>query len=804
MQRTGWAQKVSASAIALGVGLSAMQPARAQDVAAPDPGDAIVVTGTREQAQTQFQALSPVDVFSRETVRSTVSSSLDTTLAQLVPSFDVRRLPASDGPQFVRPASLDGLTPDMTLVLVNGKRFHRSAFLQSNGAQAADLQQIPAFDTGRIEVLRDGASAQYGSDAIAGVINIILDEKPGYSLYAQGSQFYAGDGRQYQVGARAGYALKGGGHFVLTGEYSNADATSRTQQRPDAIAFQAANPTLAVPDPVQRWGNPEFKAAKVALDAAEPLTDAIEAYAFGTYAHTSGISDINWRNPSTNASIFNTTTVFPGFNLRTVYPTGFTPREGIRSNDGQVVGGVRSTGAGSFTWDLSGSYGTNDSRFLLDNSINASLGPNSPHDFNLGHLIQRELNLNADAVYRFELFNLPKPINFAFGAERREETYKVVTGDPASYQVGPGAAAGLAAQSNGFPGFGPTQAGTFHQTDYAGYIDLQVPLTPRWMVEAALRDENYDTFGNTFNYKFATRYEIVPGIAVRGAYSTGFKAPSPGQLYSTSVSQGLDTKTLQLFTNGRLSPLNPVAAFFGAQPLQPEESRTGTAGLVWRAGSHFSGSVDAYIIKVTKRFSISQTFSVTPTLRAQLLALGVAGANDFTNVNFFTNDFDTRTRGVDFVLTYAGRVGPGRLTATGAYSYTGTKVTSGSLASAANLLQRTMFEDGIPHHNATGTITYAVGPVTLLGRLRYYGPWTDSSGNATGDIFQKFGGVPFFDASVTYAVTKALSLRVGAENVFGTYPDKALFQASRGLVYSRNSPYDTNGGNYYARVEVRF
>ena len=795
---------MAVSGIALAAAIGVVQPANAQDVTAPDPGEAIVVTGTREQAQTQFQALSPVDVFSRETVRSTVSSSLDSTLAQLVPSFDVKRLPASDGPQFVRPASLDGLTPDMTLVLLNGKRFHRSAFLQSNGAQAADLQQIPAFDTGRIEVLRDGASAQYGSDAIAGVINIILDEKPGFSAYAQGSQFYAGDGRQYQLGGRAGLALPGGGHFVLTGEYSDADATSRTRQRPDAIAFQAANPTLAIPDPVQHWGNPEFKAAKAALDVAEPLTDTIEAYAFGTYAHTSGISDINWRNPSANASIFNTTSIFPGFNLRAIYPTGFTPREGIRSNDGQAAGGVRSTGSGAFTWDVSGSYGTNDSRFVLDNSINASLGPNSPFDFNLGHLVQREFNLNVDAVYRFELFNLPKPINFAFGAERRNETYQVVAGDPASYQVGPGAAAGLAAQSNGFPGFGPNQAGTFHQTDYAGYIDLQVPLTNKWMAEAALRDENYDTFGNTFNYKFATRFEITPAIALRGAYSTGFKAPSPGQLYSTSVSQGLDTKTLQLFTNGRLSPLNPVAAFFGAQPLQPEESKTGTAGVVWRAGSHFSGSVDAYTIKVSKRFSISQTFSVTPALRAELLALGVAGANDFTNVNFFTNDFDTRTRGVDLVLTYAASVGPGRLTATGAYSYTDTKVTSGSLASAANLTQRIMFEDGIPHHNATGTITYAVGPVTLLGRLRYYGSWTDSTGNATGDIFQKFGGVPFFDVSVTYAINKALNLRVGAENVFGTYPDKAIFQASRGLVYSRNAPYDTNGGNYYARLEVRF
>lgn len=363
---------------------------------------------------------------------------------------------------------------------------------------------------------------------------------------------------------------------------------------------------------------------------------------------------------------------------------------------------------------------------------------------------------------------------------------------------------GLAAQSNGFPGFGPSQAGSWSQTDYAGYLDVQVPLTEAWTVEAALRDENYDTFGNTFNYKFATRYEFAPGIAVRGGYSTGFKAPSPGQLNATNISQGLDTRTLQLFTTGRLSPLNPVAAFFGAKPLQPEESKTATGGFVWRTGGGLSGSVDIYQIKVTKRFSLSPTFVVTPAIRAQLVALGVAGANDFTNVNFFTNDFDTRTRGVDFVVSYNHRVGSGRLSATAAYSYTDTRVTSGSLISANSLMQRTIFEKGIPKHNATGTITYDLGKLSLLVRGRYYGPWTDSSGNATGDIFQRFGGMAFFDASIGYALNSRTQVRVGAENILNSYPDKALFQASRGLVYSRNSPYDTNGGNYYARVEFRY
>lgn len=771
--------------------------------AAPSGSDELIVTGTRQQAQTQFTALSPVDVFSSKTIQSTVTNYIDETLAQLVPSFNVKHLPASDGPEFIRPAALDGLSPDMTLLLVNGKRFHRSAFLQSNGSQAADLGQIPSFAIGHVEVLRDGASAQYGSDAIAGVINIILDTSPGFSVYAQGSQFYAGDGTSGDFGGRAGFALGDGGHLVLTGEYSRADATSRSIQRPDAITFQAAHPGIAVPDPVQNWGSPATKALKFALDAAVPLTDSFEAYTFGTYARSRGAADINWRNPDTNANIFGTTSIFPGFNLNNIYPAGFTPVEGIRANDGQIVGGIRSTGSSAFTWDLSTSFGINSTQFFLDNSINASLGPDSPFNFNLGREIQREFNINADGVYKLPVGFLADPINIGFGAERRVETYQVTEGDPASFAVGPGAAAGLAAQSNGFPGFGPQQAGTFSETDYAGYVDIQVPLTKRWTVEAALRDESYDSFGNTFNYKFATRYEITPAIAIRGAFSTGFKAPSPGQLNSTSISQSLDTTTLQLFTTGRLSPLNPVAAFFGAQPLQPEESKTYTTGLTWRTNSGLSGSVDLYQIDVSKRFSISDTFTVTPDIRAQLVALGVAGANDFANVNFFTNDFNTRTRGIDAVLSYTHKEGPGRLNATAAYSYTQTHVTSGSLASTTDVLQRTIFEQGIPEHNATGTTTYDIGKFSVMGRVRYYGPWTDSSGNATGDIFQRFGGVAFFDSSISYAFTPRLTLRIGAEDLFNTYPDKAINQANRGLVYSRNSPYGTNGGDFYARVDIK-
>ncbi len=770
---------------------------------AADMTEEVIVTGTRETLQTQYTALSPVDLFTADIVHSTATSSIDQALATLVPSFDVKRLPASDGLEFIRPATLNNLSPDMTLVLVNGKRFHRSAFLGSNGAQATDLAQISSFATGHIELLRDGASAQYGSDAIAGVINILLSQDTDVAAYGESSQYYYGDGLTLQAGARGGIALPHDGHVVLTVEYQKANETSRTHQRADAIAFQAAHPDLTVPDPVQRWGNPDQQGIKAALDASMGLTDYVEAYAFGTLAAARQISDINWRNPDATAAAYAITPIFPGFDLRKIYPTGFTPVEGVNALDSQMAAGVRHKGSDDFTWDVSASYGVNNSRFFLNNSINASLGPDSPTNFNLGHMIESEVDLNGDAVYRWHLPFLADALNVAFGTEYRAETYQIKAGDKASYEAGPGVSYGLAAASNGFPGLADTQAGSWTQTSYAGYIDLQAPVTEALQLEVALRDESYSDFGNTFNYKFGTRYELIPGLAFRGSYSTGFKAPTPGQTNATSTSQGLDTVTLQVFTNGRLSPLNPVAKFFGAKPLKPEESKTATMGFTWQTDYGFSGSVDAYKTDVSKRFSTSQTFSVTPAIRDQLIALNVPGAASFTSVNFFTNDFNTMTRGVDFVGTYEHELAGGQFKLTGAYSYTSTKVTSGSLAAASNYSQKIIYQQGVPQQNVSATASYDFGAYSFMSRVRYYGPWTDSSGNTTGDIFQHFGGMAFVDVAVTYQINDKMSVRLGAENVGDFYPEKAAYQASRGIEYSRDAPYDTNGGNYYLRYDVK-
>ncbi|MGH6612824.1 TonB-dependent receptor plug domain-containing protein [Sphingomonas sp.] len=763
-------------------------------VDAPEPGGDIVVTGTRDRSRTQFDTMAPVDVLSAAAVQSSVSGDLSDTLAQLLPSFNVQRLPAADGQAFVRPASLRGLSADQTLVLINGKRYHRSALLGTRGAQAPDLAGIPSLAIRRIEVLRDGASAQYGSDAIAGVVNIILDDSVGMDAFGQFSQYYRGDGKEYQAGARGGIALGDRGMLVVTGEYDHGEATSRTRQRPDAIKFQDQNPGLVVPNPVQRWGQPDEERIRGAVDAHYDLSDAATLYAFGTVQQGEGVTDFNWRHPVDTTSVFKPSAAFPGFSFLTLYPTGFTPRLGTTFSDYQANGGVRGAIGDRFTYDLSAAAGRSRIAYTLGETLNASLGPLSPTSFYLGRLEQREFNLNADFVYRLPV-GTAEPVNIAFGAERRVETYQVSAGDPASYAVGPGAATGLAPNSNGFPGFSSAVAGTFDQTSYAGYLDLEWKPVEMLTLGAAGRYEDFSAFGNTFNYKLSARVEPIKGIAARATYSTGFRAPTPAQLNTSQTTQGLNTNTLEIFTQGRLSPSDPLAVALKAKPLTPEKSRTATAGLTFQSGFGLSGSIDLYQIDVDDRFSQS-TPAAPPS--------GVPNPQHFTAISFFTNDFDTRTRGIDAVLSYAHRIGPGRASLNLAYNYNQTKVRSGISAAIPDDTQRRVFEERLPQHNGTATIGYDIGPVSLLARARYYGAWTDISANGTTQLFQRFGSIALFDLSARYAVTEHVSVRVGAENLFNTYPDEATNQAVRGLIYSRNAPYDTDGGQYYVRLGVTF
>ncbi|MET3666260.1 TonB-dependent receptor [Caulobacter sp. 1776] len=776
--------------------------AHAQQVVAAETTevDTVVVTGTRRVDRTAFESTAPVDVVSQEALKNTVSDEIMDKLAATTPSFNVQRLPAADGQAFVRPATLRGLSPDQTLVLVNGKRRHRSAVLGGRGQQGVDLASLGTSGVERIEVLRDGASAQYGSDAIAGVINIILSDKTGFDGYAQTGRYFAGDGQKTEIGARWGVAIGQGGSLVGAIDYTDAEATSRTRQRPDAVAFQAANPTIKVPNPVQRWGQPDRTVWRGSLNLLVPVSDTVEAYAFATYSDMTGVTDFNWRNPATDTS-YRTSPAFPGWSLSQLYPAGFSPKFGQDETNASANGGLRGDALG-WSWDASAGWGRDKVDYVLSNSINASFGPTSPTRFDAGSLIQDEKTLNLDASRPLAWSLLAKPANLALGLEARKETYEIEAGDRYSWDVGPGAPAGLPSGSNGFPGYAPSQAGSWDQTSYAAYVDLDLPITDKFDADIAIRHEDFSEFGQTTDGKIAARYEITPNFALRGAVSTGFRAPTAGQINNTRTSQGLNTTTLLLFTSGRLSPINPISIALGGKPLEPEESKNLSFGAVFRRGG-FTASVDYYRIDVDNRFAVSPNFTVTPALRAQLVAAGVPGADSLTTVSYFTNSFDTRTQGVDVVGSWRGQLWGGKAGVTAAWNWNDTKVTRSKLTEVSKLA-RINLENGLPQNAANVTFDYARGRFSGMVRTRWSGEWTDAQANGTADLIQTFAGKALVDLSVSAELTQAIKLTVGAENLFDTYPDEATFQASRGLIYSRNAPYDTDGGLWYARVSAKF
>ena len=779
------------------------QPVVLPDMDTPRTYDTVIVTGSRSSL-TEWESMSPVEVLTQTDLAAPVSDDFGDVLAELLPGFFVQRRPLSDGAVFVRPYSLRNLSADHTLIMVNGKRQHRSAMLNTGGSQSSDLSRIPTNAIQRVEVLRDGASAQYGSDAIAGVINVITRDDPEIEATAQYSQYYEGDGIQKRLGFGGGARGPQGG-LRLDFDYSDAAPTSRARQRLDALEYLQKNPDADIEDPVQKWGQPEREDIRILLtgDHEAPLG---RVYGFVNASQGQGVTDFNWRSPAT-PSVYTISPVFDGWDLRDVYPNGFKPEFGQEEKDVSATFGIKGGPGEGVSYDFSASFGGNRIDYFLYDTVNASMGPDSPTYFDAGGLRQQEYNLNTDFKSDvFVPFVSRNPVNLAFGLEAREERYGIIAGDAASYAIGPGAVDGLTSGSNGFPGYTEAQAKTHDQVSWAAYADAEAAPTESSRLGFALRYEEFDTFGGRLSGKFSFRHDIGSSLMMRGTVSTGFKAPTPAQMFSERTSQGVAPDTLDVFTNGRFSPAGPVAKIISERsdtyisPLRPETSVNFSAGLVFRPSDNLVGSIDVYNIEVSDRIFVSDGYTLGAEERMRLASLGVPGGESITTVSFYQNSFDTRTSGLDLLMKYNRSLAAGDFSLSVSYNYNRSDVVHADFIDNPSRIAR--FERLYPRYSANSSASYRYGNIALQAKLRWIGPWADYT-DQDGTYVQEFGAELFVDAGISWDVNTQMTLSLGAENLFNQYPDEAMLEASKGLIYSRNAPYDTDGGLYYIRLTAR-
>lgn len=824
--------------------------------------DELVVTGTRVQGRSPTQSLSPIDVFRPAMLEQQASADFTDQLAVIAPSFNTQRFPIADGTAFVRPANLRNLPPDQTLVLINGKRRHRSALINlqtepfgtvNQGSQAVDYSLIPSAAIQRVEVLRDGSSAQYGSDAIAGVVNILLnDNAEGVRIDGQYGSSYEGDGDKWRSSFNLGLPLTADGFLNLTAEYFESDFTSRGIPRADAAVVEAARPGQVPFEGLgQRWGDPNAKGIRSFFNAEIPLSDAVSLYGFGSYADEKFDSSFFYRTPVGVPGVGPRGTLFvdgdgdgladpvaqslidsilaqgldpndyltpdaaspSGFialnPIFSQFPGGYTPTFAADVMDYEGVFGARGELGGGLSWDLSLRQGENRIFYKLIDSINPSLGRLSPTSFEPGMLTQLERGANADFAYPWQNDIFASPVNVAFGAEWREETYKIGAGDPASYQVGPTAEL-FGVGSDGFQGDSPEATGEFSQYSRAAYLDLETKVVEKLSVGLAGRFEDSSSFGNTFDWKVSGRFEATEAFALRATVNTGFRAPTPGQINTLDVTTTADA-------SGTLVPLGtfPVnsaaARALGAQPLDAEESFSYSAGVVYTPTPNFSVTVDYYNIEIDDRIAL-RNFNVTPGSPEQqaLIDAGVPGAEFLRQVSYFANGFDTTVQGIDLVAIYRADFGDmGTGTFDVRHSWNKQEVDSvdlvpGTTTPVLDAERVADLENQLPNNRSVLTFDWrSPWNVNVTARANYYDGWEDFTFGEKGT----FGSEWLFDLAVTVNLfDDRAHVTVGGNNIFDTYPDKETNSTLNflGAQYPLSSPFGFNGGEWYVRFGVNF
>ncbi len=775
----------------------------AQEEASNNAIEEIQVLGSRSQkARSAADSPVPIDVISGDDF-SALGNGADITdnLKALVPSYTAT--PATgDGSAFIRPTSLRGMSPDQTLVLVNGKRRHRSSLVQffapaaGNGSHGVDIGMIPSIALKNVQVLRDGAAAQYGSDAIAGVMNFELkDADSGGHVEVTYGEFYEGES-SVKVGANLGFPLTENGFFNASVEYADNDALSRGIIRADAQALvDAGVQGVGADSPfgdapfTQTWGRPETEALRFAWNSGIELANGSELYSFGNYADTSGRYRFFYRNLS-NSAVTSTCALNPALQLCNV---GFTPFLDGDQKDMSLVAGWRGEFGGGTTYDFSIGFGKNELDYFLNNTINPSLGLQSDgtpvQDFDVGGYEQEEINLNADFSTQ-----LTDSLALSYGAEWREETWTALLGD-ANASVGGG--------PSGFSPPSPQDAGEFDRDNIAVYADLEHDISDSWLMQYALRYEDFSDFGSTTNGKIATRYTVSDNFTIRGAVSTGFHAPTPGQSNISSVITTFDGRTGNLVLEGLVPATSAAAISAGGRELVEEESTNLSLGFTTSIGDNWDLTIDFYDIDVDDR--IYRTGDIP-----------VPGTVDNT-LSFYTNALDLNHQGFDIVLNGSINWGNVDTDVTFAFARNEIEITGQSQVQGINPVSDSTIEDienNYPENRFTLTTnTYLSDSVNLLLRANYFGDHFDERGTINGplgDRSAEIDAVIYFDAEVGWQVNDGLKVVLGASNIFDEFVDEidndGVFanRQSVGLQYPRRTVANYEGGSWYLKGVYRF
>ncbi|MCE0780069.1 MULTISPECIES: TonB-dependent receptor [Pseudomonas] len=767
----------------------------------------VIVTGNRgSEKRTVTTSPVPIDVISAKQLQQTGKPGLMEALSASVPSFTLPEKTGWDASGMARAPSLRGLNAAQVLVLVNGKRRHTSATLNISGIHAGaaptDLDLIPISLIDHVEVLRDGAAAQYGSDAIAGVINVILKADASGTSVTNAGQGYDGKKQTVQQGLNKGFEIGDSGivQLALDARSQNDDNKASANGYSYAEAFDKAGKST-----YGGYGTPKINLLTLGYNAELPLSDDLALYSFTTYSHRKAEQGQNFRLPT----ITNTITTGPNG-----YPSGYTPTWYIEEEDVQGAFGAKGN-VGEWAWDLSSTYGRNEALQGTTHNQNASLGEATPNHFESGTWVATQLTSNLDLQRSFDI-GLGKPLDLSWGLEHRRDTYQVRDGDWASWANGgycraPGDCAASGAQVTN--GISPEEATSTSRNSVASYIDVGFNPLPQWYLGSALRYEHYNRgVGATRSGKLTTRYDFTPALAVRATVSNGFRAPSlANSLFSArSTTYGVVNGVYQSINYGVLPVDSAAAKALGATALKPERSTNYSLGLTYQPAPQLSFTADAYVINVRDRITLTGTLlgdEVTQTLLDN-------GIDSTSGGRYFTNGANTRTKGLDLVGNFDQNLGNwGQLKWTAAFNWNQTQILSykenvniqGTDYSLMDRQARNFLTEVQPHTKLILGANWQRDRWTSNLTLTRYGSWREVNSATDRSLDREYKARWITDIDVGYQLSKDLNLAVGAQNLFDVYPERQN-PSSKTMTkgYGAYSPYGFTGGYYFTRLTYNF